>query len=290
MTSPEDPNAPPDRPWSALAADLIAFAKAPEALDRRIALALRWVNLALAQPQIAEGENPRPLGYAQRPDGALQDALLAERAIAALTELIDAGLDSLPTVLEARGEILYGWSQFHDAANDLSAAAAACPATAEGETWRVGLEERAAAMRKAAPGPIANKERIELVRLAKRLADYPVRVFEPRAPKLTFFDIDDIDIDVPLEPRVLVIDAEARAMGLRPPGLVRGLEHRATPTASAPSRARGPTRRAPWCSPRQRPGRSRRRPRRRSSPTAVLWRRSTARAGSSSRAVRRSTP
>ncbi|MDO9352585.1 MAG: hypothetical protein Q7T55_02755 [Solirubrobacteraceae bacterium] len=212
MAASSDPTAPPDRPWSALTADLIAFATAPDALDRRITLALRWVNLALAQPVIEEGSNPRPLGFAVRPDGMLQDSLLTERAIAALTELIDAGLDQLPTVLEARGELLYGWSQFDEAAKDLRAAAAACPATAEGETWRAGLEERAAAIRAAKPKPIANKDRIELVRLAKRLGDYPVRVFEPRAPKLTFLSLDEID--VPLEPRVLAIDSEARAMGL----------------------------------------------------------------------------
>lgn len=210
--TPDDPTAPPERPWSWLTADLIAFARSPKALDTRIALALRWANLALAQPVVAEGDNPRPLGYAQRPDGALQDSLLTERAIDALTDLIDGGVDSLPTILEARGELLYGWSQYGDAAADLRAAAAACPATAEGETWRAGLVERAAAIERAAPRPVSAKERTELVRLAKRLGEYPVRVFVPRAPSLTFFTLDEID--VPLEPRVLAVDAEARAMGL----------------------------------------------------------------------------
>lgn len=204
-------SAPSEPTWSVVVPRALeAYLADPTGLHARVDHALLWKDLALAQPELQSGARP-PLGYSQRADGEVQDALLTERAIDVITALIDDGITG-PALYQARAELLIGWNKFGLAAVDLRAGIATCPDDPAGHEWRVQLEAQLAAVEAAWLPKMKRKERMELARLADRFGQHAAPLLVADPPQLRFFAYDDHSIEV--DPRVRSIDAQARAIGL----------------------------------------------------------------------------
>lgn len=158
---PEQPawKAPPRPAWRALIDALDAVADEPHELRPRADLAVTWAMLA-GLPPVQTVLNDRMPGFSPRPDaaGVLQDCRIAQRAIDALTELIDAtpehhralradGVD-IADLIALRGVLHHGLWRVDRSAPDLERAADAVADEELSDASRAGvLRHRAAMMR-----------------------------------------------------------------------------------------------------------------------------------------------
>jgi len=111
------------QPWTRLRLALGAAAAQPGDRRMRRHLATAWLGLVGQAPSVELSEGQVPMGFTADVYGELQDALIAERALAALDDSLRAGGNSAAR-LARRARLNVAVSRFAEAAADYAAAAA----------------------------------------------------------------------------------------------------------------------------------------------------------------------
>jgi tetratricopeptide (TPR) repeat protein len=194
-------------------------------LKAQVDLAELWTRLALTQPELEAGVRP-PLGYAIRPDGALQDALLTERALEALGELIAHDEGDRPTLRALRAELLAGWGELDRAADDLRHAIAELERQPDelGREGRIAaVEEQLAATLATELPKLGRKGRKQLEEAVERMSRSFANAFSVKPPELLLHE--GAAPPVILHPRVREADEQVRRIGLTHLAWVEDLAH-----------------------------------------------------------------